>query len=282
MWKSLRFRFPDASAAILMPNHLHLILPVRQGGPVESAKVARSLRGVLGVFSRRFQQRDLWGPIPPPQAIPDRHHLRRQVRYVALNPCRAGLSSDPLEWTWSTYRDLVAASAIPWVDLARLRRDIGEREAGLAVRFHAYVSGDPSVRVVGTAFPSAARAADWPQESLAEIAAASASALQCDRDERLYVGLMRNLFVHLAWKRGWRQSALLGAACGISQRAVQLILKRKIPPAVMSAALFCLGDERLYRRELGKFSLSAKRAPEVSTHRSFFSRKAKSLPLLDQ
>lgn len=80
--------------------------------------------------------------LSPPQAIPDSLHLRRTLRYVALNPCRAHLSSDPLAWPLSTHRDGVGL-ALPAV----------VRAPDEDWRWHAYVSSDPSAAVQGTELP---------------------------------------------------------------------------------------------------------------------------------
>lgn len=82
-------------AACRMPDHLHVVL--RHGHPsrcllqVESActRARNAARGGRG---------PLWAPAPPPQPLPDELHLRRTVRYVHLDPCRARLVSDPLAW----------------------------------------------------------------------------------------------------------------------------------------------------------------------------------------
>src|SRR5512142_703889 len=97
MWDTLRRGFAGALAAVLMPAHLHLI------AEVVSATLARlRLARILGGFSRWHSGSDeepiRWQPVPKrlePIAGPE--HLRRQVRYVALNPCRDKLVHDPLD-----------------------------------------------------------------------------------------------------------------------------------------------------------------------------------------
>jgi len=48
-------------------------------------------------------------------------------------------------------------------------------------------------------------------------------------------GLLRGLFIHLAWRHGWRQPALLARICGMGPRAVHLALSQA-PPAGLEAA----------------------------------------------
>src|SRR5208283_2925907 len=85
--------------------------------------------------------------------IPDFHHLKRQIRYVHLNPCRSRLVRDPMEWEWSTHRDVLGAVGEAWVDLPQLHRIWGARDDEFRRIFHAYVSGDPSALVEGTPLP---------------------------------------------------------------------------------------------------------------------------------
>ncbi len=68
--------------------------------------------------------------------------LRRNERYIHLNPCRARLIDDPLAWPWSTHRDRVG---LAWPCAVPTRTD--------PAAFHRYVSADPSVAVDGTLLP---------------------------------------------------------------------------------------------------------------------------------
>src|SRR5687767_13208298 len=98
-WERLRQLYPDALAATLMPDHLHLVIPATEN--------EHRLGGFLGSVSRQLGVRNLWQRLAIPTPLPNRKHLRRTVRYLALNPCRDQLCSDPLEWIWSTYRDVI-------------------------------------------------------------------------------------------------------------------------------------------------------------------------------
>jgi len=85
----------------LMTNHVHLIVvPERQDS------LGATFRLVHGEYARRIHERrgvtgHLW------QArffscVLDRHHLLEAVRYVELNPVRAGLVRRPEEYQWSS------------------------------------------------------------------------------------------------------------------------------------------------------------------------------------
>lgn len=88
-------------AYCLMPNHIHLI-----AAPREAASLAVALRRAHGRYAQYFNARKLrsghlWQnrfyscPM-------DEHHLWTAMRYVEMNPVRAGLAARPEEWEWSS------------------------------------------------------------------------------------------------------------------------------------------------------------------------------------
>jgi putative transposase len=125
-------------ALCLMPDHVHL---------VASADVRRRLAAVLSGWARRCNHvrgegGALMRPLPPAEALLDAEKVRRSLRYVHLNPCRGGLVDDPLAWPLSSHRDACGLTL----------GAVGPRRQ--AVRFHKYVSSDPSVAVHGSELPA--------------------------------------------------------------------------------------------------------------------------------
>ena len=117
----------EASACVwaycLMPNHVHLVI-------VPSTE--RSLRRALGETHKRYSwhvnRREDWrGYLWQGRfsSYPmDEFHLLAAVRYVELNPVRAGLVAEAADWRWSSARshlgvrhdDLIARNAMrAWV-----------------------------------------------------------------------------------------------------------------------------------------------------------------------
>lgn len=245
-WARLSQLFPEKICAVVMPNHLHLILP-------QETEANRKITSLLIAISKKKNQPKLWQSIPPPAEVPDPFHLRRQVRYVALNPCRKKLCADPLSWYWSTYRELMGITP-NLKSVAELARQVGEPEKNFRVRFHLYVSGDPSVQTGGTPLPVASPPKILPEESIKEILAASAGALRVSPLDVQKQSQVRSLFIHLAYRHGWQQPLLLSKICKITPRAVHQILKRA-PPLGISAGDLCLGDRRL-RPDASSFQIS--------------------------
>lgn len=241
LWPRLRTAFPDAVAVTLMPDHPHVVL----ASPEPEAERQRLAR-LLGQLGRRF---DVGGPasrVPPAEPIRGGTVLARQIRYVALNPCRKGLAKCPLAWRWSTHRDVVGASVDPWVSASRLARALGVTAPGFAVKHHAYVSGDPHASTAGTPFPTAAAPTTTPTVGLRTIAEASAAALRVPIGAIRASGDARALFIALAHDHGWPFTARLADVCGCSRRTIQRLAASVDTDALLAARL-CLGDARLRR-----------------------------------
>jgi putative transposase len=88
-------------AYCLMPNHVHLILvPVRDdslGRAIGEAhrRYSAFINGRAGWSGHLFQGRYA-------SVAMGEHHLLAAVRYVSLNPVRAGLVGQAADWTWSS------------------------------------------------------------------------------------------------------------------------------------------------------------------------------------
>jgi len=110
-WKCLAY--------CLMGNHVHLVLETPE--PNLGAGVQR----LHGLYARLFNDRHgrtghlfqgRYGAIP----VRTDEQLCAVVRYVALNPVKAGLCSDPHEWRWGS-----CGRPAPWLDQARLLQYLG-------------------------------------------------------------------------------------------------------------------------------------------------------------
>jgi hypothetical protein len=243
MWDALRGKFAGALAAVLMPAHLHLIAEI-----VSAAAARLSLAHILGAFCRRFSRSEedplRWQPIPKVVPIAGPEHLRRQVRYVHLNPCRDKLVHDPLEWAWSTHRDAVGAVADPWVTVPRLARLLDDNERGFADRFHRYVSSDKSCEVQGTPAPQPPRSSACARFPLERIMTAAAAATRQPLEAARTSSPTRTAFVLLAQRQGWTDARVLARACAMSTRGIR-DLRSKHDANLVAAATLCLGDDRL-------------------------------------
>lgn len=115
-------------AFILMPTHYHLLVEVGHN------KLQPGMRDSFGPYAQEFNRR--WGRSGhlradryKLRAVRDDRDLRGLVRYIARNPVRSKLCSDPQEWRWSSYPGTAGYGlSFPFVDdrlvLAPLNHDV--------------------------------------------------------------------------------------------------------------------------------------------------------------
>jgi REP element-mobilizing transposase RayT len=215
LWACFRREFPRTLGCVLMPDHFHLLQETARPDAVRTA-IGRILSG----FTRRFYPgTEVWAPVSPPTLIPDLHHLKRQARYVHLNPCRRGLVQDPLAWEWSTHREAVGAAASDWLDKKLLAQALQTGDRSFARVFHQYVSGDPTVHVLGTPLPRVFQPSELIVPGPALIKAVSQASRGLD-DERA----VRRGAVLFGKEMGIQRLDGLARACGVSVRTVRNVL----------------------------------------------------------
>lgn len=89
-------------AYVLMGNHYHLLLETPE------ANLSRGMHRINAVYSQSFNRRhDRAGHLLQGRfkaiLVEKERHLLELVRYVVLNPVRAGLARDARDWPWSNY-----------------------------------------------------------------------------------------------------------------------------------------------------------------------------------
>lgn len=251
MWSRLRARFERVLACVLMPDHLHLLVDADSPETLRTA-----MRIEMAAFTRRISPgKPLWQPAAAPELIPDFHHLKRQIRYVHLNPCRAGLAMDPLEWEWSTHRDAVGAAFPAWLDMPLLTKGWKSKSKEFASAFHAYVSGDPTVRVDGTPLPRTI-ALSKMATTLESIEWAVEQATRSPSNCRLRNSDARRIMFLLADRIGPMRRQRLASWAGITERRARGILGAPPTPseeaALASAILLLSARHRFERVEFPK------------------------------
>ncbi len=238
LWHGLRKAFPLALAAILMPDHFHLILRCIDWRAARRRLAHVAAGAVWGLG------RGTWWPIEPPREISNFKHLRRQVRYVHLNPNRDHLVDDPARWLWSTHRDALGAVVQPWVSPTRLAAELRWVCPAFGDEFHHFVSADFTVDVGGTAPPRPFVDRGGVVPDLDDVIAAVAVARRTSVDTVLATPASRRLALGLAREVGWNETPLLREVFGVSRRTVARSGLRRDDPR-LAPLLLILGDERL-------------------------------------
>ena len=244
VWIFLRRGFPEVLCANLMPNHPHLIVAVADADWARR-RMAKALAAAVRGYGRFT-----WEHLPDAEVLGSPSKIRRHLRYVTLNPCRAHLVKDPLEWPWTTHRDLVGAAIAPWVRPEPLAQVLCERREGFEARFHRYVSSDRDVRIDGTELPVVGGPMTTPVRSLQEIRLAALAATRGFEGDVSAVGFQRDLFLALARSQAWRDTRAMAAVCGVSVRSIQRG-PIDVQPHDLAVATLCLDDRRLLQGPWG-------------------------------
>ncbi len=115
-------------AYCLMPNHTHLIAT-----PSDERGLARAMSVLNATYARRLHsKRKLSGHLWQGRyaSFPmDDTYLYRCVRYVGLNPVRAGLVGKASEWPWSSVRAHLGGYAEPLLTPGPVAKLLGEDAA---------------------------------------------------------------------------------------------------------------------------------------------------------
>ncbi len=98
----------------LMPNHVHLIL---QAGalPLSRAMQMLSFRYTRRINFRESRAGHLFQGRYKAILVDADSYLLELVRYVHLNPVRAGLAAAPEAWRWSGHRGYLGQAETPWL-----------------------------------------------------------------------------------------------------------------------------------------------------------------------
>ena len=104
-------------AYCLMPNHVHLAIRV---GQMPASRVVQNLAfRYARVFNRRVgRDGHLFQGRFRSILVDGNSYLLELVRYIHLNPVRAGLVPDPSAWAWSGHRTYLGKDRTVWLDSA--------------------------------------------------------------------------------------------------------------------------------------------------------------------
>jgi putative transposase len=119
-------------AYCLMPNHFHLVVEA------EIDQLSLAMHRINGGYAQRFNRvhghrGHLFQGRFHAKPVLDEAHLPGSIRYVLLNPVRAGLCERPEYWRWSSYRASIGLATMPrFLSHARLASALGTSPARAA------------------------------------------------------------------------------------------------------------------------------------------------------
>ena len=174
-------------AWVLMTNHYHLLVETPE------PTLARGMRQLNGVFSQAFNRRHarvghLFQGRYKGILVERESHLLELVRYVVLNPVRAGMVRTPAEHAWSSYAETGGLrSAAKWLETDWTLAQFADRVGEARRRFREFVSQgrDTPYRPWGELRGRGCLGGDDFVESLAERTRAIAVSPEVPRAQRL-------------------------------------------------------------------------------------------------
>ena len=125
----------------LMPNHVHLILVPAEPNALRAAladahrRYSRRINFAKGWTGYLWQGRFASYPM-------DEAHLMAAIRYVELNPVKAGLVAEAEDWQWSSARAHVSGRGDGFTDLSALA---GHHDDWRAMLRHGVEAADVAV-----------------------------------------------------------------------------------------------------------------------------------------
>lgn len=138
---AVRQRYPFCLYAYaLMPNHFHLLVEVKE---VPTARLMQSLlTAYVRGFNRRYRRRGHLFQGRYNAIICDRDsYLLELVRYIHLNPVRAGLVKRPSDWKWSGHAEYLRKEKRGLIDSGPAMEMIGT-----PARYEAFIREGIGVR----------------------------------------------------------------------------------------------------------------------------------------
>jgi putative transposase len=102
--EALRITACQLHAYVLMTNHVHLLLTPEKADAVPQLLISLGRRYVQ-YFNRTYRRTGtLWDSRYKSSLIQADTYLLAGMRYIELNPVRAGMVNDPADYRWSSYR----------------------------------------------------------------------------------------------------------------------------------------------------------------------------------
>lgn len=109
-----------------MTNHYHIVVETIEGN------LSQGMRQLNGVYTQRFNRmHHRVGHVFQGRyraiIIEKDSYLLELIRYVVLNPVRAGMVTDAVDWPWSSYDAMVGVSVPPeWLERHWILKQFGD------------------------------------------------------------------------------------------------------------------------------------------------------------
>lgn len=119
----------DIHAYVLMTNHVHLALTPHDAGGLALLMKTLNQRYVAYINKKRNWTGTLWEGRFRSCLILDQSYFLTCMRYIELNPVRAGMVDHPRDYPWSSYRANADGAYNPCITPHAIYRALGNTEA---------------------------------------------------------------------------------------------------------------------------------------------------------
>jgi REP element-mobilizing transposase RayT len=131
-----------------MTNHVHMLVQVAQ------EPLGRLMMRIASAYARIVQSRlettgHLFERRYHALLVDADSYLLTLLRYIHMNPVRAGLAREPGDYPWSSHRDYLGVRSRDWLTTGFALRMFGPNERLARARYRAFM-GSPAVEKWGT------------------------------------------------------------------------------------------------------------------------------------
>jgi REP element-mobilizing transposase RayT len=126
-------------AYCLMENHLHLVIQVADV-PLSRAMQNLSFRHTRWVNAREDRAGHLFQGRYKAILVDAESYLNELVRYVHLNPVRAGIVDEPSDYAWSGHQTYLGLADVPWLTTDWLLSQFAKTRKAARRRYERFVA----------------------------------------------------------------------------------------------------------------------------------------------
>ena len=121
-----------------MTNHVHLAIQV---GEITLSKIIQNLsfRYTRWINQRRKRIGHLFQGRYKAILVDADSYLLELVRYIHLNPCRAGMVKDPMQYPWSGHRAYLGEEQLPWLTTEWVLGHFSQQKAAAKRRYAKFI-----------------------------------------------------------------------------------------------------------------------------------------------
>jgi putative transposase len=130
----------DIHAYVLMTNHVHLALTPHDAGSLALLMKMLNQRYVAYINKKRNWTGTLWEGRSKSCLMFDRSYFLTCMRYIELNPVRAGMVGHPRDYPWSSYRANAEGVFNPCITPHAIYQSLGHTEADQRSAYRMFVS----------------------------------------------------------------------------------------------------------------------------------------------